>query len=183
MHHGSQDNLLDPVITIGEAAQITGLSDSSLRKYEAAGLIHYARTRGGYRMLSAEDLERVRMIQQLIKRKGLTLEGIRRLWALLPCWEFKGCSEVERANCGVVKESRNEPCWVIQNYEGCCGEETCRRCEVYRTAATCTEDLKSLVFDLLLGRSDSPLATRLNQCRQQQKRDTNGQTQLGETKE
>lgn len=154
------DTRLDPVITIGEAAAITGLSDSSLRKYEAAGLITYARTRGGYRMLSLEDLDRVRMIQKLIKGKGLTLEGIRRLWALLPCWELKGCPEAEREGCGVVKGG-NEPCWVIQGYDGCCGEATCRYCEVYRTAATCTEDLKGLVFDLLLGRDDNPVSTCL----------------------
>jgi MerR family transcriptional regulator, heat shock protein HspR len=177
------DNLLDPIITIGEAAQITGLSDSSLRKYEAAGLIHYSRTRGGYRMLSPEDLERVRMIQRLIKVKGLTLEGIRRLWALLPCWEFKGCSAEERENCGVVGESSNDPCWVIQWNKGCCNEETCRECEVYRTAATCTEDLKSLVFDLLLGRADSPLSKRLNECRHQQKLDSDKQLHLGEDSE
>ncbi len=175
------DSLLDPVITIGEAARITGLSDSSLRKYEATGLINYARTSGGYRMLSQEDLERIRMIQRLIKVKGLTLEGIRRLWALLPCWEFKGCSSAEREKCGVIgSESRNELCWVIQDNKGCCDQDSCRHCEVYRTSASCTEDLKSIVFDLLLGRSDSTLATSLRDYRHQQKTDTNIKSKRGD---
>ncbi|MBS1261492.1 MAG: putative heat shock protein HspR [Calditrichaeota bacterium] len=142
------------MITVGEAARITGLSDSSLRKYEAAGLIHYARTRGGYRMLSVEDLERVRMIQQLIKGKGLTLAGIRRLWSLIPCWELKACSAEERDRCAAIHDTVTEPCWVLREFSGCCERSQCRTCEVYRTAATCTEDLKQMLFELLLARRD-----------------------------
>lgn len=156
-----RDTLLDAVITIGEAARMTGLSDSTLRKYESAGVIRYARTGGGYRMLSLEDLERVRLVQHLIKAKGLTLAGIRRLWSLLPCWEFKGCTEEDRALCEVVKSrERQDPCWVIQDFQGSCDQTKCRSCEVYRTAASCTEDLKGMLFDLMLGRESSHIDKR-----------------------
>ena len=142
-------SVTDPAITIGKAAELTGLSESTLRKYEAAGLILYARTSGGYRMLSQEDLFRIRIIQSLIKEKGLNLEGIRRLWALLPCWEFRECDESERAVCPVFG-GVNEPCWVLFKARGGCDGLECRTCEVYRMAASCTEDLKKLVLDLLV---------------------------------
>ncbi|MBD3165709.1 MerR family transcriptional regulator [bacterium] len=143
-------NPLEPTLAISEAARATGLSESALRKYEAAGLIHYHRTSGGYRMLSEEDLERIRLIQHLIKKKGLNLEGIKRLWSLLPCWELKGCNAEAQADCPIMQGAM-EPCWVIFKNEGCCDEKECRTCEVYRLAAHCTEDLKRLVFSLKTG--------------------------------
>ena len=161
-----RDTLLDAVITIGEAARMTGLSDSTLRKYESAGVIRFERTGGGYRMLSLEDLERVRMIQQLIKTKGLTLAGIRRLWSLLPCWELKGCSDEELALCEVIlSRDRQDPCWVNQDFQGSCDHQKCRCCEVYRSAAACTEDLKGMLFDLMLGRASVRSDKRLPMSR------------------
>ncbi len=138
----------EPIYSIGRAAEKTGLSVSALRKYEAAGLIVYYRTSNGYRMLSREDISRIQIIQHLIKEKGLNLEGIRRLWALLPCWELTGCSEEDWRKCP-VRQGANDPCWVIHGDAGGCGRLACRTCEIYRMAATCTEDLKRLVLDLV----------------------------------
>ncbi len=131
-------------------------------------------------MLSPEDLDRVRMIQQLIKVKGLTMQGIRHLWALLPCWEFRGCASEERNTCGVFVEERHEPCWMVQNRNGCCSDEACRKCEVYRTAAVCTEDLKSLVYDLMGGKPDTPISAKL--CREllNKKREKANKDSLGD---
>ncbi|MBU0519465.1 MerR family transcriptional regulator [bacterium] len=138
---------LAPVIGISAAAKLTKLSDSALRKYEATGLIIYHRTAGGSRMLCIEDLERIRIIQHLIKKKGLNLEGILRLWALLPCWEFRKCDEQTLESCPAAKDS-DRPCWVVlREAKGCEGVD-CRTCEVYRFGAYCTEDLKSLVHGL-----------------------------------
>lgn len=144
-----KEGVVAPMMSIGRAAELTGLSVSALRKYEAAGLIMYHRTESGYRVLSEEDLIRIRLIQHLIKVKGLNLEGIRRLWALLPCWELKSCSAEARTGCPVL-EGTNDPCWVVYEDEGGCDGGECRTCEVYRMAATCTEDLKKLVLDLLV---------------------------------
>ena len=140
-------NNLDPVISMSASARITGLSDSALRKYESSGLIIYHRTVGNVRMLCLEDLERIRLIQCLIKERGLNLEGILRLWALLPCWEFKQCSEESRRNCPAIRES-DRPCWVLLGEEKGCEEWSCRSCEVYRFGAYCTEDLKELLHNL-----------------------------------
>ena len=143
--------LTEPVISIGAAAHLTGLSESALRKYEAAGLIIFYRTPTNRRMLSLEDLERIRLIQSMIKRKGLNLEGLLRILTLIPCWELKRCSDAERENCPASVDSRR-PCWVLHENRGCLGEPDCRTCEVYRFGAYCTEDLKSLIRTFTEGR-------------------------------
>lgn len=138
---------LAPAISISAAARLTGLSDSALRKYESAGLIIYHRTAGNVRMLCVEDLERIKLIQRLIKRRGLNLEGILRLLALLPCWEFKQCSLKSRQSCPAMHDS-DRPCWVLCSEEQGCEGQSCRTCEVYRFGAYCTEDLKVLLRSL-----------------------------------
>ena len=140
-------NGLTPVINISAAARLTGLSDSALRKYESAGLIIYHRTEGNVRMLCLEDLERIKIIQHLIKKRGLNLEGILRLWALLPCWEFRKCSQQTFEDCPAAKDSER-PCWVMLREQRGCEGVDCRICEIYRFGAYCTEDLKSLVLSL-----------------------------------
>jgi MerR family transcriptional regulator/heat shock protein HspR len=138
---------LAPLITISAAARMASLSDSALRKYESAGLIIFHRTEGNVRMLCIEDLERIRLIQHLIKKRGLNLEGILRLWALLPCWEFRKCSKDTLEGCPALSD-HDRPCWVALGDERGCEGESCRTCEVYRFGAYCTEDLKSLLRSL-----------------------------------
>ncbi len=137
----------DPVMSIGTAAHITRLSESALRKYEAAGLIIFHHTETNRRMASLEDIERIHLIQNLIKKKGLNFEGILRLWTLLPCWELKECTSEHRKDCPAMVDSQR-PCWVLLENKGCMGEPDCRSCEVYRFGAYCTEDLKSLIRNL-----------------------------------
>lgn len=134
----------DPVISLGAASGITGLSDSALRKYESVGLIIFYRTPGNRRRLSLEDIERIKMIQSLIREKGLNLQGILRLWTLIPCWELKQCSKEISQTCPAITDSET-PCWVLHKNKGCYTNDDCRLCEVYRFCAYCTEDLKSLV--------------------------------------
>ncbi|MDP8205098.1 MAG: MerR family transcriptional regulator [Candidatus Electryonea clarkiae] len=142
-----QDSL-DPSIPIGAASRLTGLSESALRKYESAGLINYYRTEGNYRMLSTEDIDRILLIKSLVREKGLNLEGIRRLWSLIPCWELKECSPEIYNDCGVRLDS-DRPCWVVRREENMCGGEECRECVIYRFGSYCTDDFKTLVYSKL----------------------------------
>ncbi len=144
---GGHIDKLAPVINISAAANMTGLSDSALRKYESAGLIIFYRTQGNIRMLCVEDIERINLIKHLIKKRGLNLEGIRRLWALLPCWEFRKCSKETLDNCPAINDS-DRPCWVSLGDQKGCEGQSCRTCEVYRFGAYCTEDLKALIHNL-----------------------------------
>jgi len=65
-----------PVYVISVAAEITGLHPRTLRIYEERGLLHPVR-RNRIRLYSDEDIERVRLIRQLIDSYRLNLAGVR----------------------------------------------------------------------------------------------------------
>ncbi len=135
----------DPVMTIGTLAEKVGLSVSAVRKYENESLIIAHRTPSGHRLFSREDIDRIRNIQRMIQQLGLNIEGIRRLQALLPCWDLLPCSEEKRQECPAYQDN-TRPCWMIKGLD--CkpshGNE-CRECVIYRFGSVCTEEIKSLV--------------------------------------
>jgi MerR family transcriptional regulator/heat shock protein HspR len=63
------------VYGISVAAELLGLGVQTLRLYEARGLVNPSRSEGGTRRYSANDLERIRRITQLLGA-GLNLAGI-----------------------------------------------------------------------------------------------------------
>ncbi len=63
------------VYGISVAAELVGLGPQNLRLYEARGLVEPARTEGGTRRYSADDLDRLRRIGDLLEA-GLNLAGI-----------------------------------------------------------------------------------------------------------
>lgn len=63
------------VYSISVAAELVGTGVQNLRLYEARGLLQPERTEGGTRRYSANDLERLRRISDLLKA-GLNLAGI-----------------------------------------------------------------------------------------------------------
>jgi DNA-binding transcriptional MerR regulator len=65
-----------PVYVISVAAEITGLHPRTLRIYEERGLLAPTR-RNRIRLYSDEDIERVRLIRQLIDAYRLNLAGVR----------------------------------------------------------------------------------------------------------
>ena len=137
--------LTDPVISIGTLARRVGLSVSAIRKYESEGLIIPSRTDSGRRLFSHEDIDRVRVIHHLIQNIGLNIEGIRRLLAMLPCWEYSGEDKGKRDHCPAFRNS-TKPCWMIQGARNSSYGEKCRSCAVYRFGSQCTEDIKELIF-------------------------------------
>jgi MerR family transcriptional regulator/heat shock protein HspR len=139
--------LSDPVMSIGRLAEKVGLSVSAVRKYENECLIIAHRTASGHRLFSHEDISRIRNIQRMIQDLGLNIEGIRRLQALLPCWDLLPCSPQKRAECPAFQDN-SRPCWMIKGLD-CTpshGNE-CRQCVVYRFGSLCTEQIKSVVYD------------------------------------
>lgn len=137
----------EAVISIGTAARKLGLSVSALRKYEKEGLLLYHRTQTGRRLLCRADINRVRMIQHLVGELGLNMEGIRRLLALLPCWELMPCSGDDRARCIAMLDPVH-PCWMTQGTECAKKGVNCRDCAVYRKAAYCTTVMKALLYEV-----------------------------------
>jgi DNA-binding transcriptional MerR regulator len=63
------------VYGISVAAELVGMGVQNLRLYEARGLLEPDRTEGGTRRYSADDLDRLRRIGDLLEA-GLNLAGI-----------------------------------------------------------------------------------------------------------
>jgi MerR family transcriptional regulator/heat shock protein HspR len=63
------------VYGISVAAELVGMGVQNLRLYEARGLLEPERTQGGTRRYSANDLDRLRRIGDLLDA-GLNLAGI-----------------------------------------------------------------------------------------------------------
>ncbi len=66
---------------ISVAAELVGSAPQNLRLYETRGLINPARSRGGTRRYSDDDLVRLRQIGRLLD-DGLNLAGIAAVFAL-----------------------------------------------------------------------------------------------------
>ncbi len=137
---------LDPVISIGTLAKKVGLSVSAIRKYEEEGLIIPHRTDSGHRMFSYEDISRIQIIQHMIKKLGFNIEGIRRMQALIPCWNLLPCTESERQSC-IAYSDNTKPCWLIKEAHCSLQGNECRKCEVYRFGSMCAEDIKELIYN------------------------------------
>lgn len=67
-----------PVYGIAVAAQFSGVPEASLRLFEAKGLVTPARSDGGTRRYSDDDLARIRRVTGL-RVEGINIVGIRRV--------------------------------------------------------------------------------------------------------
>ena len=75
MDEASRPDPQHGVYGISVAAELVGMGVQNLRAYEARGLLEPGRTDGGTRRYSADDLERLRRIGDLLDA-GLNLAGI-----------------------------------------------------------------------------------------------------------
>jgi DNA-binding transcriptional MerR regulator/quercetin dioxygenase-like cupin family protein len=64
---------------IKQVAQILGVSASVLRAWENENLVTPGRSASGYRVYSAQDVDQLRHIRDLIQNEGLNAAGVRRL--------------------------------------------------------------------------------------------------------
>jgi MerR family transcriptional regulator/heat shock protein HspR len=134
----------DAVLTIGTVASKLKVSVQTIRLYEQEGLILPVKTKGGRRMYSLHDLDRLVCIREMITKHGLNLNGIRQLMSMIPCWEYKGGLDEECQNCPVYYEAKG-PCWTRGDVGPKCQEVNCRDCPVYRIELNCNK-LKEVVF-------------------------------------
>lgn len=130
---------------IGQAAKSLNISVELIRAYEREGILIPEKTKTGQRLFNAADVHWINCIRRLINEQGLNIEGIRRLLALMPCWELKPCAEEERNVCpaylGAVK-----PCWMIkEETAGTCASDNCRKCRVYQSAINC-DNIKKILY-------------------------------------
>lgn len=120
-----------PVYTIGTAAELLSVHPRTLRLYEDAGLIRPAR-KNNRRFYSATDLEWISCVRYMIHEQGLNQEGLRRLLALIPCWEINACPPESKSNCSAWSE-RTTPCWDLARRSRA-ESKKCYECQVYLSA-------------------------------------------------
>ncbi len=73
----------EPLLSIGEVAERTGVAPSALRFYETEGVISSTRTAGGQRRYPRGVLRRVAFVR-VAQRVGLSLDEIRDALSALP---------------------------------------------------------------------------------------------------
>jgi len=133
----------EPIFSIGIAASKLQISVPTLRMYEKAGLLIPHRSETGRRFYSLADLKRVTYIRKLIKEEGLNLTGIRRLMAILPCWEVKeSCTVKARKKCPVYTDSK-KLCWISCPQALDATKDSCKKCTVYLRSCELMNNLKS----------------------------------------
>ena len=120
-----------PLYSIGMAAELLSVHPRTLRLYEQGGLLRPAR-RNNRRFYSNNDLKWIKSIRYLIHESGLNQEGLRRLLALIPCWEITNCPPESWEGCPAYM-NKNAPCWQIAG-ETCNQSKACSQCEVYLSA-------------------------------------------------
>ena len=145
----SESKIIDPITPVYPlrvAAELTGTSVYALRQYVDLGLILPYKTETNRRLYSQTDIQRIRCIRKYLDEYGLNIAGIKTLFAQVPCWLIRPCSEKDRANCDAYTES-HEPCWQVSKKGAACKNEDCRTCNVYQLPNQCV-DVKS-IFKIL----------------------------------
>lgn len=129
--------------TIGEAADLLGISIPTIRMYEREGLIIPYRMRSKHRRFSSADLERIRCIRSMINDEKVSIAGIRRMLSLIPCWKIKNCPPDVRESCAAFIQ-HEKPCWMISGKSWECRSAECRVCSVYTETSSCNS-LKRMI--------------------------------------
>lgn len=140
----SLKNSATPIFSIGSVARLLKISAGTLRMYEREGLILPYKSKTNQRWYSHSDIERVRCIRAAIKEEKMSIEGIKRIHSLIPCWEIIGCSEKDRQNCEAFKGNKRG-CWAYRQLNTTCAERDCRLCEVYTMAVDCGRIKETIV--------------------------------------
>ncbi|PKH18751.1 Zn(2+)-responsive transcriptional regulator [Enterobacterales bacterium CwR94] len=113
---------------IGQLAKLANVTPDTIRYYEKMALMgHEARTEGGFRLYTAEDLQRLRFIRYG-RQLGFTLEAIRELLSIRidpahhTCEESKAIVEKRLAEVdGMMLELQHMQRSLQRLSDACCG--------------------------------------------------------------
>ncbi len=132
-----------PTLSISEVAEMLKISVETIRLYERKGLILTTKTEGNQRIFSESDVERIKCIRTAINGHKISIEGIRRIQSLIPCWEHIQCPMEQREKCSAFFRA-DAGCWTFKDKNNDCAERDCRCCKVYQLSGDC-EKIKSLI--------------------------------------
>ena len=133
----------EPIFPIRTAAKLLKISVHTLRMYERESLIIPFKKETSHRLYSKDDLVRIECIRNAINQQKISINGIKTIYSLIPCWEVIGCSIKDRNKCSAFN-SHNQPCWSSVHKGTICRNNNCRECEVYTKYSEC-ENIKELI--------------------------------------
>ena len=127
-----------PLYTIGVVADLLNVSVQTLRLYEREDLIIPFKKESNHRLYSQRDMDRLQCIRKAITEKKFSIQAIKTMFSLIPCWQLKSCSHDDRKNCPAFT-SHSGPCWSVRHSGNICELQNCRDCHVYRDYSNCEE--------------------------------------------
>lgn len=139
---------MEILYSIGEAADVLGVSVPTLRLYEREGLIIPIRKKSKHRLYSPADLERIKCLRKCIHDDKVGIVGMRHLLAMIPCWKIHDCLAPDREACPAFNDDQT-PCWKVEARPTACNHADCRNCTVYNQVTDCSA-LKRTIAQLTI---------------------------------
>jgi MerR family transcriptional regulator, heat shock protein HspR len=138
-------NILDdePVFPISTAAKLLNISVHTLRMYEREGLVITFKKKSSHKLFSKADIKRVECIRRSINKLKISINGIKAIYSLIPCWEIIKCSAEDRKICKAYN-GHNKPCWTYDHPGTICEKQHCRNCQIYKKYSDCN-DIKDII--------------------------------------
>ncbi len=90
-----------PVYPIGVAARLLNVHPRTLRIYESEGLIKPT-YHGSRRMFTANDVKWIECLRSMIHDQGISIQGLKKLLTLAPCWEISNCPAEVYQSCSAL---------------------------------------------------------------------------------
>jgi len=85
-HESKSQIPFPPLYTMRAVAKMLGVSTPTLRIYERRGLLLTQMRKAHQRVYSQSDVERLKCIRMAINWNKISIEGIRRIQSMVPCW-------------------------------------------------------------------------------------------------
>lgn len=126
----------EPVFSISIAAKLLNISVHTLRMYEKEGLLVPFKKESKQRSYSKSDLDRINCIRNAINESKISINGIKTIYSLIPCWQVANCSADDRKKCEGYN-GHGKPCWSYSHPGTVCENKNCRECEVYNNFSEC----------------------------------------------
>ena len=126
----------EPIYPIRTAAKLLNISVHTLRMYEKEKLIIPFKKSTSHRLYSQSDINRINCIRSAINDDKISINGIKAIYSMMPCWEVIGCSKQDRSNCSAFL-LHSGPCWAVKGEDTICASKDCRKCSVYQDYGEC----------------------------------------------
>ncbi len=138
----------EPIFPISTAAKLLNVSVHTLRMYERKGLVITFKKNSNRRLFSKSDIERIECIRRSINQFKLSINSIKAIYSLIPCWEIVKCRIDVRKICQAFNNNY-EPCWSYKRTGKIVEKQSCRNCTVYKKYYNC-DSIKKLITSFFI---------------------------------